>query len=100
MSRGAGAPPATAHWAAAGPPTKVRSSHQASNSAPFRLILITDCLSCPGSLFTPQMPLATSRSAPMGARGMGRSRRYPQAVAAAGCVHDVAVVVAVVTMQE
>ena len=36
----------------------------------------------------------------MGARGMGRSRRYPQVVAAAGCVHDVAVVVAVVTMQE
>ena len=100
MSRVAGAPPATARWVAAGPPTKVRSSHQASNSAPFRLILITDCLSCPlsGSLFTPQMPLATSRSAPMGARGMGRSRRYPQAVAAAGCMGAVVVVVARVPM--
>jgi hypothetical protein len=36
----------------------------------------------------------------MGAGGLGWSRRYPQAAAAAECVHDVAVVVAVVTMQE
>ena len=42
-SRGAGACPATAHWRAAGPPTKVRSSHRASNSVPSRLIL-TICL--------------------------------------------------------
>jgi hypothetical protein len=42
-SRGAGACPATAHWRAAGPPTKVRSSLRASNSVPSRLIL-TICL--------------------------------------------------------
>ena len=53
-----------------------------------------------GSLFTPQMPLATSRSAPMGARGMGRSRRYPQTAVAADYAHDMVVVVVVVTMQE
>ena len=34
----------------------------------------------------------------MGAGGLGWSRRYPQAAAAAECVHDVAVVVAVVTI--
>jgi hypothetical protein len=34
----------------------------------------------------------------MGARGMGRSRRYPQAVAAAGCMGAVVVVVARVPM--
>jgi hypothetical protein len=53
-----------------------------------------------GSLFAPQVPPATCRSAPMGARGMGRSRRYPQAVAAAEYVHGVVVVVAGVTIQE
>ena len=50
VSRGAGASPATAHWAAVGHPTKVRSSPRASNSPPFRLILnysCSDCLSCP-----------------------------------------------------
>ena len=36
----------------------------------------------------------------MGAGGLGWSRRYPQAAAAAEYVHDVAVVVAVVTLQE
>ena len=36
----------------------------------------------------------------MGARGMGRSRRYPQAVAAAKYVRGVVVVVAGVTIQE
>ena len=43
LSWGAGASPATAHWAAAGPPTKVRSSPRASNSPHFCLIL-TFCL--------------------------------------------------------
>ena len=43
VGRGAGACPATAHWRAVGTPTKVRSSHRASNSVPFRLIL-TMCL--------------------------------------------------------
>ena len=50
VSRGAGASPATAHWAAVGHPTKVRSSPRPSNSPPFRLILnysCSDCLSCP-----------------------------------------------------
>jgi hypothetical protein len=47
-----------------------------------------------GSLFAPQVPPATCRSAPMGARGMGRSRRYPQAVAAADCMGGVVVIVA------
>ena len=50
MSRGAGAPPATAHWVADGPPTKVRSSTQASNSAPFRLIIMDLTASRPLSL--------------------------------------------------
>ena len=36
----------------------------------------------------------------MGAGGLELSRRYPQTAAAAECVHGVAVVVAVVTMQE
>ena len=36
----------------------------------------------------------------MGAGGLGLSRRYPQTAAATEYVHDVAVVVAVVTMQE
>ena len=97
MSRGAGAPPAPARWVAAGRPTKVRSSHQASNSAPFRLISHNLTASVPplsGSLFAPQVPPATCRSAPMGARGMGRSRRYPQAVAAADCMGGVVVIVA------
>ena len=39
LSWGAGASPATAHWAAAGQPTKVCSSPGASNSAAFCLIL-------------------------------------------------------------
>ena len=43
LSRGAGASPAIAHWAAGGPLQKVRSSPRASNSAPFGLIL-TLCL--------------------------------------------------------
>jgi hypothetical protein len=36
----------------------------------------------------------------MGARGMGRSRRYPQTAVAADYAHDMVVVVVVVTMQE
>ena len=36
----------------------------------------------------------------MGAEGLGLSRRYPQAAAAAEYVHDVAVVVAGGTIQE
>ena len=44
--------------------------------------------------FAPQVPPATCKSAPMGARGMGRSRRYPQDVAAADCMGGVVVIVA------
>lgn len=47
---GGGRPPATAHWVAAGPPTKVRRRPQASNSAPFCLIL-TICLPLVPSLW-------------------------------------------------
>ena len=43
LSRGAGASPAIAHWAAGGPLQKVRSSPRASNSPHFCLIL-TFCL--------------------------------------------------------
>ena len=62
MSRGAGAPPATAHWAAAGPPTKVRSSPWASNSAPFCLFL-TICLPLLPSLWPSDRPAGVSSRA-------------------------------------
>ena len=96
VSRGAGASPATAHWAAVGHPTKVRSSPRASNSPPFRLILnysCSDCLSCPlsgpvscvcpvGASSRAHLVLPTSASTAAGSAGRppGRSRsRQPRA---------------------
>ena len=75
MSWEAGASPATAHWAAAGPPTKVRSSPRASNSAPFCLIL-TFCLPLLPSLW----PSSCHADATSGVqeRSDGRQGRGPQ----------------------
>ena len=52
-------PPAIAHWAAAGPPPKVRSSPRASNSAPFRLFL-TICQPLLPFLWPSDRPAGTS----------------------------------------
>ena len=73
MSRGAGAPPATAHWVADGPPTKVHSSPQASNSAPFRLILMDLTASRPlsGSLFNPADATSDEQERSDGRQGHG-----------------------------
>ena len=59
MSWGAGASPATAHWAVAGPPTKVRSSPGASNPAGFSLTLMF-CLPLLPSLWPSDRPAGTS----------------------------------------
>ena len=62
MSRGAGASPATAHWAVAGPPTKVRSSPGASNPAVFSLTLMF-CLPLLPSLWPSDRSAGTSSRA-------------------------------------
>ena len=62
LSWGAGASPATAHWAVAGPPTKVRSSPRASNSPHFCLIL-TFCLPLLPSLWPSACPADATRRA-------------------------------------
>ena len=72
LSRGAGAPPAAAHWAAAGPLWKVRSSPRASNSAPFDLIL-TICLLLLPSVWPSARPADVT----------SRARRTPSASTAA-----------------
>ena len=61
---GGGRPPATAHWAAAGPLWKVRSGERASNSAPIGLVL-TSCLPLVRCLYAPapQMPLESRAKA-------------------------------------
>ena len=102
MSWGAGASPATAHWGggrAAYEGAQKPSGLELGSFLPHSHDLTASRLSL-AALFAPQVPLATCRSAPMGARGMVRSRRYPQAVAAAEYVHGVVVVVAGVTIQE
>ena len=62
LSRGAGASPAIAHWAAGGPLQKVRSSPRASNSPHFCLIL-TFCLPLLPSLWPSACPADATRRA-------------------------------------